>query len=119
MAQFILLLHENPASFAGATPEQMEQVISEYVAWRVALEKQGRFAGGEKLRDEGGRHLTGSGAQFKVVDGPFAEASEVIGGYFTLEAKHYDEAIELAQSCPHLKYGGRIELRQVEPTGAE
>ncbi len=119
MAQFMLLLHENPASFADVTPEQMEQVIGEYVAWRVALEKQGRFAGGEKLRDEGGRHLTGSGADFKVVDGPFAEAAEVIGGYFTVQAKDYDEAIEIAKGCPHLKYGGRIELRQVEPTGAE
>ncbi|MCM2254667.1 MAG: YciI family protein [Vicinamibacteria bacterium] len=119
MAQFMLLLHENPASFAGVTPEQMEQVIGEYVAWRVALEKQGRFVGAEKLRDEGGRHLTGTGEAFRVVDGPFAEAAEVIGGYFTVEAKDYDEAVGIAKDCPHLKYGGRIELRQVEPTGAE
>lgn len=119
MAQFMLLLHESPASFAEVTPEQMEQVIAEYVAWREALEKQGRLAGGEKLRDEGGRHLSGFGADLKVVDGPFAEATEVIGGYFTVEARDYDDAVEVAKSCPHLKYGGRIELRQVEPTGAE
>lgn len=119
MAQFMLLLHENPASFADVTPEQMEQVIGEYVAWREALEKQGRLAGGEKLRDEGGRHLSGFGADLKVVDGPFAEAAEVIGGYFTVEARDYDDAVEVAKNCPHLKYGGRIELRQVEPTGAE
>jgi hypothetical protein len=119
LAHFMLLLHENPASFAEVTPEQMEQVIGEYVAWRTALEKQGRLAGGEKLRDEGGRHLSGFGAELKVVDGPFAEAAEVIGGYFTVEARDYDDAVEVAKSCPHLRYGGRIELRQIEPTGAE
>jgi len=46
-----------------------------------------------------------------------AEAAEVIGGYFAVSADSYDDAVKLAAECPHLKYGGRIELREIEPTG--
>lgn len=112
----MLLLHENPASFANVSPEEIQKVIGEYVDWRVGLQKQGRLVAGQKLRDEGGRHLTLDGGRLRVDDGPYVEAKEVIGGYFTIEAKDYDDAIEIARSCPHLKYGGRIELREVEPT---
>ena len=55
-------------------------------------------------------------ASLRVTDGPFAEAKEVIGGYFTIEAADYNEAVEICSDCPHLTYGGRIELREVEPT---
>ena len=53
--------------------------------------------------------------QVRVVDGPYAEAKEVVGGYFLIEAADYDEAVEISKGCPHLKYGGRIELRQIDP----
>jgi hypothetical protein len=47
------------------------------------------------------------------VDGPFAEAKEVIGGYFVIQAADYAEAVRLSTECPHLRYGGRIELREI------
>lgn len=49
-----------------------------------------------------------------MVDGPYSEAKEVIGGYFAIEAADYDEALDLCRDCPHLKYGERIELRRVD-----
>jgi hypothetical protein len=52
-----------------------------------------------------------------VIDGPFTEATEVIGGYFVISAADYAEAIEISRDCPHLRYGGRIELREIESTG--
>ena len=51
----------------------------------------------------------------KVTDGPYAEAREVIGGLFILEAGNYDEAVTLCQDCPHLDFG-TIEIREVEST---
>ncbi|MGQ0715255.1 MAG: sigma-70 family RNA polymerase sigma factor [Gemmatimonadaceae bacterium] len=44
----------------------------------------------------------------------YAEAAEVIGGYFAIEAADYDEAVAIARSCPHIKYSGRIEVREVD-----
>lgn len=116
MAEFMLLLHEDPKAFADVSPDEIEKVIGEYVAWRGRLAQAGRLAGGKKLRDEGGRWLTRENGKIRVIDGPFSEANEVIGGYFTITAADYAEAVEISRDCPHLMYGGRIELREVEPT---
>ncbi len=55
------------------------------------------------------------GSEVLVTDGPFAEAKEVIGGYYIVNAASYDEAVELAKLGPHLRYHGRIEIRQIDP----
>jgi len=115
MAQFMLLLHDDPADFADVSPAEIQRIIGEYTAWRERLEAEGRLVGGRKLKDEGGRHMRRVGGEVRVVDGPYAEAKEVLGGYFEIEAADYDEAIAISRECPHLRYGGRIELRQVDP----
>ena len=114
MAEFMLLLHENPSDFAGLSPEQIQKVIQEYTAWGDALRREERLVGSAKLKDEGGRHMTRREERTRVVDGPYVEAKEVLGGYFTVRAAGYDEAVRIAEGCPHLKYGGRIEVREVE-----
>ena len=115
MAQYMLLLHENPAGFGDVSAEEMQAIIDEYGAWREGLVKQGRFVAGHKLADEGGKVLRSDGGELRILDGPFSEAKEVVGGYFILEASDYDEAVEMSSGCPHLKYGERIELRRIDP----
>ena len=114
MSNYMLLLHEQPMDYSQFSPEQIEAVIGEYIAWRKKIEADGKYVGSDKLKDEGGRHLVGINGDFRVTDGPYAEAKEVIGGYYTISANDYEEAVEISRSCPHLKYGGRIELREVE-----
>jgi hypothetical protein len=116
MPSYMMLLHEAPPDFSGFSAEDIQNVINEYKNWRNGIAAQGKLLGGAKLRDEGGKHLSGANGDLRVTDGPFAEAKEVIGGYFTIEAADYDEAVELCRTCPHLTYGGRIELREVQPT---
>lgn len=115
MAQFMLLLHESPTDFADLSPQEIQRVIGEYTAWRTQLAEAGQLVGGLKLKDEGGRLLTRNGDGVQVVDGPFVEAKEVVGGYFLIEAADYDEAVEISKSCPHLVYSRSVELRQVDP----
>jgi hypothetical protein len=114
MAQFMLLLHENPSAFAGLDASEMQIVIGKYVAWGEKLRSDGKFVSSHKLKDEGGRHVVAGERGVLVTDGPFAEAKEVLGGYFIVEASSYDGAVEIAKSCPHLEYRGRIEVRQVD-----
>lgn len=116
MPNYILLLHEQPADFSQMPMDEIQAVIAEYVAWSKKLEADGKYAGGQKLKDEGGKRLSGYNGDFRVTDGPYAEAKEVIGGFFTITAADYDEAVAVSKDCPHLKYGGRIELREIEPT---
>lgn len=110
MPKFMLLLFDNPSDYADVTPEQMQQVVKEYGSWAQKMGKAGKLAGGEKLADEGGKVITQSG----VTDGPFAESKEVLGGYFILDAASYDEAVELASSSPHVKYGASTHVRQID-----
>ncbi len=116
MPNYLLILHEEPMDYSQLSPEQIEAVIGEYIAWSKKLEAEGKYAGGQKLKDEGGKLLSGIDAAFRVTDGPYAEAKEVIGGFFTITAADYDEAVSISKECPHLKFGGRIELREIEPT---
>jgi hypothetical protein len=115
MAQYLMLLWENPASFAGIAPGDLQQVIQEYVAWRKLTASRSALGPSAKLRDEGGKRIKGSGGSPVVADGPYSEAHEVIGGFFTIEAPDYDAAVAIASTCPHVKYGW-IELREIEPT---
>lgn len=112
----MLILHEEPMDFSQMSPEDIEAVIGEYVAWSEKVAAAGKLVGGQKLKDEGGKHLSGFADGFRVTDGPYAEAKEVIGGFFTVAADDYDEAVKTSSDCPHLKYGGRIELREIQPT---
>ncbi len=114
MSQFMLLLHEKPSEFADFTQKEMEGVIEEYRAWGQRLAAEGKLVATHKLTDEGGRRLEKSGSGILVTDGPFAEAKEVLGGYFIVRAASYDEAVELAKGGPHLRYNGRIEVRKVD-----
>jgi len=114
MARFILLLHESPTAFDGVSPEEIQRVIEEYTGWRLQLEKEGRLAGGEKLEDGTARNLTAGEGRVEVTDGPYAEAKEVLGGYFIIQAEDWPAAVEISKGCPHLRYGGRIELRRID-----
>lgn len=113
MAKFMLILRENPATFTALSPDDMQAIIQEYGAWAQKLGMAGRMAGGEKLRDEGGRHLTARSGSLVAIDGPYAEAKEVIGGFFIIEAADYADAEKVAADCPHVKYG-IVEIRQVD-----
>lgn len=118
MSVFMLLLHDAPTDFADVSPEEMQGIVAEYVAWREGLERDGRLVGSNKLADEGGRELSTVDGELRIVDGPYAEAKEVVGGYFLIEADDYDHAVELSKECPHLAHGRRIELRRVDELGS-
>ena len=115
MATFMLLLHDNPGAWPNVTPEEMQKIIGEYIGWSEKLAKEGKIEGGRKLKDEGGKVVRAAGKSFNVTDGPYTETKEVIGGYYLIKAKDYAEAVEIVKTCPHLKYGPKIEIREVDP----
>jgi hypothetical protein len=72
----------------------------------------GKLTGGNKLTADNGKVMRG--ADGAVTDGPDGQADEVIGGYFVIEADDYDGAVGIAKSCPHLAFGGSIEVQQID-----
>jgi hypothetical protein len=113
----MLILHSQPNGWADIPPSEMEHVFEKYQSWTNKLRDSDRLVSSEKLGEEGGRVLTMRKGKLSTVDGPYAEAKEVVGGYMVFRAENYDEALELVKDCPHLAYGGRLELRQTDPIG--
>ncbi|NQV81749.1 MAG: transcription initiation protein [Alphaproteobacteria bacterium] len=112
MAQFMMLLNVSGQAPEGS-PEEMQEILKRYGDWSRKLAESGKLVNGTKLAGDRGRLLRNEGSRV-VVDGPFSETKEMVGGFFIVEAENYDAAAEVAKTCPHLALGGTIELRQVD-----
>lgn len=106
-----LLIFRGTDWHKGLSPEQMQQVVGDWMAWFERLGREGKVAGGNPLENEG-KVVTGKSGKF-VADGPFAEAKEAIGGYFLLTVKSEAEAVAIAQQCPGLPHGAIVEVRPI------
>ena len=112
MPQYMLILHDK-GTFPDLSPEEIQGVIRRYMEWRSRIASNGRSITGHKLKDGEGRLLRGKVGAPVVTDGPYAEATEVIGGLFVIDARDYNEAQRLASDCPHLEFG-TIEIREIQ-----
>lgn len=110
MAKFMLLL--KGGDFTRYSPEEMQKILEDYMGWGMRLRDTGKYLGGDELKD-GGRVI--SMKEGKIIDGPFTETKEVIGGYYLFEDQDLAAATQTSKECPHLKYGGRVELREINP----
>lgn len=115
MAQYMLLLHQGPGNMADMPREKIMEVVGRYYAWSAKMREKGKLVGGEKLADGRVRHILVKGGKPVASDGPYAEAKDVISGYFTIEATDNAEAEAIAKECPHLwNEANWIELRPVD-----
>lgn len=116
MAQFMLLVHQAPNYNMDLPREKMVEMTRRYVTWADGLRQKGRMVGGEKLAVGGVRHIKNKDGGVVASDGPYAEAKDVIGGYFVIEAKDVAEAEAIARECPHLTLAAAnwIEIRPIE-----
>jgi hypothetical protein len=114
MPTYLLFLHEDPSVFERVSPDEMQAIIQKYSSWKQRMLEGGLLTGGEKLQDGTGRVLRQSDGRASVIDGPYTESKEVIGGFFQIQADNYEQAVQAASDCPHLEYG-TIEIREVEP----
>lgn len=107
-----LLIFRGTDWYKGLSPEQMQQVADDWMAWFNRLKDEGKCAGGNPL-ERAGKIV--SGAKRVVSDGPFAESKETIGGYFHLTVGSEEEAVTIAKECPGLPHGVRVEVRPIAP----
>ena len=113
MPNFMLFLHQNTADRTDRSRDEAMRITNEYIAWATKMRQEGRYVGGDKLADDTGKVLRNKAGKMLATDGPYAETKEIVSGYFCIKAADYDEAVSIAQGCPHLKFGGEIEVRMV------
>ncbi len=114
MHTYLLLLHETPADAVGMSADEMAELVRRYSDWAADLAARGLLVAGDKLADDGGRRLRREADRVLATDGPYAEAHDIIGGFFTLRAADDAGAEALAATCPHLRGGNWIEIRRIE-----
>jgi hypothetical protein len=91
--------------------DAMQAHMQKWFAWVEKLKKENRYVSGEALLP-GGRTI--AGPKKTVTDGPYAEGKEVVGGFFVVYAKDYNEAVEMAKDCPDYQFEGVVEVRVVQ-----
>jgi hypothetical protein len=109
MAEYLILIFEDENAYATATPDVFQQV----------MDAHNRFAG--QVGEKGGKIIEGRALQPTstattirndvVTDGPFVETKEALGGYYLIEARDLDHALEIAKLTP-AQFGG-VEVRPV------
>jgi hypothetical protein len=111
--QFLLLIHGDERQ--KLTPPQAERQFAAYMAYTEELIKAGVMRAGEPLKpSDGGAKVTVREGKTRVVDGPFTESKEVLGGFYMIECASRDEAIRWAAKCPGAAEG-TMEVREVLP----
>lgn len=108
MSQFMILLYDDPAQWQKVSPEEMQKAIEKYRAWR----EKPFTIDGKRLGEDAGKVMRLEGGRPRATDGPYSETKEVLGGFYLIEAKDYDEAVQLAHDHPHLQFG-TIEIRKL------
>ena len=111
--RFMVLVKATPESEAGEMPSQ--ELLTAMTAYNEELVKAGVMLAGEGLHPSSrGARVRFSGTRRSVIDGPFAETKELIAGFWLIQAKSMDEAIEWVKRCPNpMESDSEIEIRQV------
>jgi hypothetical protein len=112
--RFMVMVKATPTSEAGVLPD--EKLLAEMGKYNEELVKAGVMLAGEGLQPSSkGARVKFSGDKRTVVDGPFTEAKELIAGFWLIQAKSKEEAIEWVKRCPNPMPGeeSEIEIRQV------
>ncbi|MBI5542424.1 MAG: YciI family protein, partial [Deltaproteobacteria bacterium] len=112
--RFMMLVKADKGSESGALPD--EKLISEMLKFNEEMARAGVLLAGEGLQPSSkGVRVKLSGGKRTVTSGPFGHTEELLAGYWMIQVKSLQEAIDWAMRCPNPTPGGEpeIEIRQV------
>src|SRR6185503_15649035 len=111
--QYILLIYSSDEMWENKTPDQINQIMGEYNAFTESIVKSGNFKAGEELQPAtAATTVRVRNGKPQVTDGPFAETREQLGGFYWIEAKDLDQALQIAARIPSALVGS-IEVRPI------
>jgi hypothetical protein len=116
MPRFLVMVKGTPADEAGGPPpkEEMTKMFDEMTTFNERLADAGVMLAGEGLQQTSqGKKVRFEGGKTTVIDGPFTEAKEFVAGYWLLQVKSMDEAVEWIRQAPVFDGGAEVEIRQI------
>jgi hypothetical protein len=109
--QYVLMNYVSEAGFAALTPGQQEQRVAAFLAYSEALTKAGIVKSSNRLqRSSAATTVRVSNGKSQVLDGPFADSKEQLGGFFIIDVPDLDAALSWAARCPAASFGA-VEVR--------
>jgi hypothetical protein len=115
--RYMILIGHDEKGGKHLSEEEHRALFSAYQKYEIDLRQAGVLLGGDPLQPSArGCRISKEGGKRKMVDGPFTESKEIIGGYVLIEVKSREEAVEWASRCPAAQLGPwcYAELREVE-----
>lgn len=112
MSEFLFLYR---GGISGGTPEQMQQQMQKWGDWMKDLAARGHIQHPGHPLDRSG--MTVKGRQKTVIDGPYAEAKDLVGGYTLVQARDLHHAVEISRGCPVFDTDGAVEVRPILSMG--
>ena len=111
--QYLLLLYANESGWDKMSAKEQQQGMAAYTAYTQALKEAGVLAGSNRLRSvSDATTVTMQDGKSRVLDGPYADSKEQLGGYYLIDVPDLDSAIAWANRCPGAGHG-TIEVRPV------
>jgi len=111
--RYVLLVCSDDKAAPPAPRAEMEAIVQGHRRFSEELTAAGKMVAGERLRPEGdGSRVRLKAGQRQIMDGPFAETKEALGGFYLIECDSRDEAVEWAKKIP-LRDGSFVEVRPV------
>ncbi len=104
--KYMLLIYGNEAGMQAASKTQTEQMMGAYVAYTEAMTKAGIIVGGDRLQPStAATTVRVADGKSKVLNGPYAESKEQLGGYYLIDVPDLDAALSWAARCPGASHG--------------
>jgi hypothetical protein len=111
--QYLLMLYSDESAWDKMTQEQQKQGYAAYMAYTEALKQANALKGSNRLRPTStATQVRVANGESQVLDGPYADSKEQLGGYYLIEAADLDAAIAWAARCPGAGHG-TVEVRPV------
>ena len=111
--QYLLMLYVNQAGWSKLTPAEQEQGVAAYSAYTGALTKAGVLKGSNRLQPTtAATTVRMANGKAQVLDGPYVDSQEQLGGYYRIDVPDHDAAISWAARCPAASHGV-VEVRPV------
>jgi len=111
--QYLVLPYVNEARWSGMTEAERQQGLAAYGAYAAALQQEGILQGSNRLQPAAAATTVRiADGRTQVLDGPYADTKEQIGGYFLIDVPDLDAAIAWAARCPAAGHG-TVELRPI------
>jgi hypothetical protein len=111
--QYLLLIYQNETQMLAASKEAAERSFAAYVAYTEAMKKAGVYVGGNRLRPTtSATTVRVANDKTEVLNGPYVETKEQLGGYYMIDVPDLDAAVSWASRCPGASQG-TMEVRPI------